>query len=568
MPYSNLVNYRENNPKKLHIIEALEKAAESGPGFFNVLDRKNQENILSFAKVLDAGRRAANFLLNRGVRRGQRIIILLPTSEEFLTSFFGALMAGAVPVPIASPLTFGSLDRYFQNLRNIIANSKCSFFLTNKRIKQSLADNAFAGIEPIEIIDVMDIGDEKRIHGGLPSLDPADAAFIQYTSGTTGAPKGAVISNRAVMHNCNGIKLMMGVSSDAVAVSWLPLFHDMGLVGMLLTGLFLECQIHLMPPESFMMKPLRWLENISRYKGTISTAPNFSYKYCCKRIDDKDIDSLDLSSWKFALNGAEPVCAETVLDFQEKFSSAGFLPNAFLPVYGMAENSLAATFSSIDSPCRVQQIDRTILGSKHIAIAATAGAPAVKVVSVGKPLPGQEISIVGADGEVLEEFHVGKIMIKSPSCMEGYFNNPEETEKVLQGGWLDTGDLGYMSSGRLYITGREKDLIIKMGRNYYPYDIERVAGEAEGVRNGCVAAFSVQNHETGSEDIVIMAETKLKGVDLDAFKKRINASVLAALGVGADFIVPVPPKTIVKTSSGKIKRTDCQKIFWKGLQND
>jgi len=560
-----------SSPDALTMVEALHRASETGAAIY-ISDNKGREKELAFKNILEKSRHIANFLLNRGLKRGDKAIILLPTSEEFLYAFFGASLAGGVPVPLAGPLSFGGMERYFENLSGIIKNSEASFLLASKKTADCLCGNSPHGQTKLIAVDIAAIGEEKPLHKGLPSPDPDAAAFIQYTSGTTGAPKGAVITNRALMHNCHAIKLGAGLSSDTVVASWLPLFHDMGLVGVLLAGLYIKCAIHLMPPESFMYKPHRWLETISRHRATIATAPNFAYKYCCKRIKDKKMDGLDLTAWKHALNGAEPVSAKTLAEFADKFQAVGFAAEAFLPVYGMAENTLAATFPSPCEPTIVDRIDSDILSQKNIAQQAAQhadnGAKAVSIVSVGSPLAGQQIKIVGDNDRILEERRVGRILIKSPSLMQGYFNNEKATEEAFCDGWLETGDLGYAADGRLFVSGRLKDVLIKQGRNYYPYDLEQVVGGVEGVREGCVAAFSLFNPESGSEDIVVLAEAGPNAPEPKELKKKINAAVISTLGVAADKVEIAPARTIPKTSSGKIKRSLCKEMYRKGFHED
>ncbi len=557
-----------NNPHSNTIIEALEVAARSSGNGINLLNHRNRGVFHSYRDILQESRRYANYLLNRGLRPRDRVIILLPTTVDFLHAFFGTLLAGGVPVPTAPPFSFGKIEKYLGNLTHIIRSSGARFFLTFPRVKLAIGP-AFAGGNNIsEVVMTRDIGDEAPIHGGFPAADPTAPALFQYTSGTTGLPKGAMLSNRAIMSNCHGTATGLHLFGGVVAVSWLPLFHDMGLIGSVLTGMYIEAQLHVMSPESFVMQPRRWLENISRYKAMITPAPNFAYHLCCRSIKDDQLDGLDLSSWKIALNGAEPVDKATVDTFQEKFSRVGFSSKALFPVYGMAENCLAATFPLPESPFETELVSREQLETQGLArqidpqaTGSSSGALPVYTVSVGYPLAGQEIRIVDKQGSTLLERQVGEILVHGPSLMDGYHDNPAETSRILRDGWLYTGDLGYVSQKRLFVTGRKKEMIIKMGRNYYPYDIERIAGQVDGVRKGCLAAFSAFNTERGSEDLVLVAETRATESQWSVIQKRINGELLSSLGVRADKIIIVPAKTVPKTSSGKVQRLLCKKLF-------
>ena len=569
-PLSHVVNDVPCEPRASSLIDALEQGAASGGLCLDLLDGRNRPHELTYADLLAGARRWAAHFAERGLTRGAPVVLLLPTSADFVFAFYGIQIAGGVPVPCAPPFTFGGLEKYVRNLKHVVRDCGAEMFVTNARFKKAIGSVLADADNRVRHLVLDSDVPEARVPDSLrfPPLQPTDVAFLQYTSGTTGRPKGVVLTHGNLLANVHGIGVGLGIGPDDVGMSWLPLFHDMGLIGVLFTCLYWQIPVHVMAPEHFILHPHRWLENITRFRVTLSPAPNFAYHLCMRRVTEEQFAQLDLSSWRIALNGAEPVDHETVARFQERFAAVGFGARVLFPVYGMAENSLAATFPDIENPYVVREIDREILEQQGRAVPARrrtdpAGGPApFKAVSVGYPLSGQEIAVVDGRGAVVPENRVGEILVRGPSVTLGYHHNAEETDRAIRDGWLHTGDLGFVSERRLFVTGRKKELIIRMGRNYYPYDIERTAAEVDGVRKGCLAAFASPNAETGSEDIVLVAETReTDEAARERMKKEINAALLASLGVRADRIVLAPPRTIPKTTSGKIQRSACRQRY-------
>jgi acyl-CoA synthetase (AMP-forming)/AMP-acid ligase II len=392
----------------------------------------------------------------------------------------------------------------------------------------------------------------------LPSVSGSDIAFLQYTSGTTGNPKGVMISHRAVCANTYGIARGMKQTSDDVGVSWLPLFHDMGLIGALLRAVCHPTPLHVMPPERFIVKPAGWLKLMSDVGGTLSPAPNFAYDLCTARAGE--LEGVRLDRWRVALNGSEPVHAPTLSRFFEKFGPLGFDPAAMMPVYGMAEATLAVTFSPVGQNVRALGLDRKSL-EEDGRVVLSGEAAARLAISVGPPLAGTSVSVVDESGRVVPEGVVGEVRVSGPSVMDGYFRNETASAAVLSDGWLSTGDLGFVHGGSLYIAGRAKEMVIKGGRNLYPYDVERVVGELTGVRLGGVAAFGRVNEATGTDDLVVVAETSEKDPTVrEALTRSIRGEVLAVLGVGVDDVRLWPVGGVPRTSSGKIRRKECKRL--------
>jgi acyl-CoA synthetase (AMP-forming)/AMP-acid ligase II len=375
-----------------------------------------------------------------------------------------------------------------------------------------------------------------------------------------------VLSHRALLVNAFMIGERTEMNSRDGGISWLPLFHDMGLIGALITSLHWRYPLVMMPTESFLMHPRRWLQWISKKRLTMSVAPNFAFQTAVERVPEKVLGDLDLSSWRLAFNGSEMVRSATLRSFSERFAPRGFKDSAHQPVYGMAENALAATFPSKDKLWSSLVIDRLSLEADNLARAPRdEHALRADFVSVGTPLAGVSVEIRSSDGHPLCEGQAGMIYIKSPSLMDGYFQQEQKTQAVLRDGWLQTGDIGFISDGELYITGRSKELIIKRGRNYYPDDIEMVASEAAGPKVLRVAVIGCENAAEGTEDIVLMLEThSLLAEERERIERDVNGALISALGIRADVTAFVPPRTITYTTSGKVQRAPLRERYLSG----
>jgi len=509
--------------------------------------------------ALEAARRWGALLRSRGIERGDRIPILMPTGHAFVEAMLGTMLAGAVPVPLATPMTFGSVDRYMLNLAAIVADSGARLLVSYPRIVDAIASDTTLRGAIRDVVTEADLEGLAPSNLRAPSLGSRDAAFIQYTSGTTGRPKGAIISHGALVSNAFAIAHGLGIGPDAVGASWLPMFHDMGLVGVLLTSICHPYPVHVMSPESFIMRPARWLDLISRVGATLSPAPNFAYELCVARAGEPDLREVRLDSWRVALDGAEPVHASTAERFSRRFAPIGFRADALMPVYGMAEATLAVTFPGLDSKLQTLPIDRDVLEQQGRAQPRDGGHPAV---SVGGPVAGTSLRVVDDRGREVPEGQVGEILVQGPSLMDGYFRNEQASAGVLVDGWLRTGDLGFVQASRLFVTGRAKELIIKGGRNFHPYDIERVAAEVDGVRLGAVAAFGRPNEDTGTDDIVVIIEASQTNEDRRArIMSDVRGELLAVLGVKPDEVRVCAVGAVPRTTSGKIRRAECARIF-------
>lgn len=537
--------------------EAVESAARSGAHLW--LGQGDQPPArFSYRQLVERAHLAAHNLLALGLEPGDRVLLMLPTSEAWLVAFFGTLFAGGVAVPLGPVFSFGGLERYARTIRHIALDSGARFFVGTPAVEPYLPLLREDNPALREFIRPERLSEPLRNGPLLPSASPEDLAVLQYTSGTTGLPKGVMLSHRAVLANAFMIGQRVSMSPNDVGVSWLPLFHDMGLVGALMTSVYWHYPLFLLPPESFLLHPRRWLQAISCVRATLTVAPNFAYQMAVDRIGDRHLRELRLDSLRCAFNGSEPVRPATLRAFTARFAACGLDTRAVLPVYGMAENTLAATSPAAGEHWISQRLDRAGL---ELGARVSTGCPGgsgveTELVSVGTPLAGVSVAVRGVSGEDLPPRSVGEVVLKSPSIMDGYWGKPEETGRVLRDGWLRTGDLGFIHEGRLYLTGRVKELIIKRGRNHYPEEIEQLASEVGGRRVLQAAAFSSPNERSGTEDIVLVVEARaLSSAERQELEQEINGALIGVLGVGADVVVFVPPHSIPRTTSGKIQRS-------------
>jgi fatty-acyl-CoA synthase len=547
-----------SEPPHRTLVGALEAAAvERDPLLTMHLGR--QSTALDGRALLEGAWRFGRVLRWAGVRPGDPVPILLPTSTDFVHALLGTMMVGAIPAPLAHPMTFGGVERYVRNLAGVVEDAGARCLVTTARLREA------AAVDPVlsKRITAVIVPEEGLAQAGsvgsvTHAVSPEDAALLQYTSGTTDRPKGVVISHRALTANANAIArgLRLDPAGD-VGVSWLPLFHDMGLIGVLLTALCHPYPVHLLRPESFVMQPRRWLELICEVGGTVSAAPNFAYDLCTSRVKEP-LGDVNLRSWRAALNGAEPVQLATLERFGARFSESSFDASAFLPVYGLAESTLAVAFPQVGDALQVCHLDRaSIEPGGHVRMCS--GAEALAVPSVGPPVEGTSVRIVHEGGGVPEAV-LGEVQVAGPSLMDGYFHNEAASAEALQGGWLRTGDLGFLHQGKLYLVGRAKEVIIKGGRNYYPHDVERIAVAVTGGA-GAAAAFAEQNATTGTEDLVVVVESRERDPDARArIANEVRGELLAVLGVKADQVLVCGFGGLPRTTSGKVRRVECRRL--------
>lgn len=530
---------------------------------FTVVDLDGRSERISFADLEARALRLATGLRERGLRQGDRVLICLPTSLDLLVSVYGVLAAGAVCVPLYPPFGSYRLDTWREQASTIARFSQPRGAVVEGPVRLHMRAVLEAHGPDLFLAEPAEL--ESRGLAERARVLAEDLVFIQFTSGTTRRPRGVAISHSALMANIEGIIAAMSLTEEDVSVSWLPPYHDMGLVGHIFTPVRRGLHQHLMPPLRFLFHPLRWLELCSEVQATQTTAPNFAYSMCARRITAADRRRLDLAPLRTALNGAELVQAGTLEAFCAAFAEAGFSPSAFRPVYGLAEATLAVTFP-MSGGARVDWVDRRELASQQVARTAPPGqAQSQAFVSVGVPLSGTELRIVDEQRRELAEREVGEICVRGPSLMDGYYNNPSATAEVIRDGWLHTGDLGYLAGGELHVIGRRKEIIIKAGRNYLPHDFETACDEVPELRPGRAAAFGISNRQTGTEDVALLVEVRDAARCQDAaLQQRVAAVVQARTGVRPDRIELLAPGTLPKTTSGKMQRLLLREMLDRG----
>lgn len=543
--------------------EVIEKRTRlSGSREWLTLYSKNKiECKVTFTDLLEGAYSWADHLSKIGVAPGERLLLVLPTERAFYESYWGILLAGAVPVPAYPPTHLGHMAEYLENLGKIVGNCGARFMITNCQVRplvaplQQVIGSDFRFVLPEEVI----VG----VSYSAKPISGSDLAFLQYTSGSTGNQKGVMLSHENLLSNIRAIGNWLQFKPDDIAVSWLPLYHDMGLIGLMICALYWDLLVIAMSPVDFLRDPSRWFKIISDHRGTMSAGPNFAYSLAARKVRPADLEGIDLSSWRLALCGGEPIFPSTIERFTQRFKPYGFQPEAFFPAYGLAEGTLAATFSDLDSPPRLAYLDPTGLNVQGQAISISPGNGSRAIVSVGKPVKHVEIRVVDPENRQLDEGLLGEVLVRGPSVMKGYFDNPEETAKTIVGGWLYTGDLGFILEGNLYITGRKKDMIIQAGRNYFAEDVEAAASGVKGVRPGGLCAIAVENPDRGTEDMVLVAEIS-KGSDRDSLSSKLKTTIFEATGCRPDQVVLVPPRSLPKTSSGKLQRFKTKTLYLNG----
>lgn len=519
---------------------------------------------LTHGELWDQARAVAANLQDWGLAPGEAVAMMLPTSLDFFRAFMGVLIAGGVPVPIYPPLRASQIEDHLRRQVGILVNANAVLLLSDESALPA------ARILRASVASLRAAFTVTRLQGtgrtGPPAMRrPQDTALLQYTSGSTGQPKGVVLSHANLLANIRAMGEALHAGAGDVFVSWLPLYHDMGLIGAWLGSLYHGVPLYLMPPQLFLSRPSRWLRAISDHRATISAAPNFAYEILATRVPDDELQGVDLSTWRAALNGAEPVQATTLQRFAQRFAASGFDPHAMMPVYGLAECGVGLAFPPLARGPRIDSIDRGVLETSGRAVPAAQGRPAMQVVCCGLPLPAHEIRVVDAQGQELPERGEGRIEFRGPSATAGYLRNPDATRALFHGDWLDTGDVGYVAEGELHLTSRAKDLIIRAGQHIHPYDLEEALGALPGIRRGCVAVFPATDPGGGTERVVVLAETRVQEAGQRAeLHARVADLTLAVLGVPADDIVLAEPRTVLKTSSGKIRRAACRALYEQG----
>ena len=538
--------------------EALAQGARADAGY--CFGSGDGERRRSYAELQQASLRTAGALRAAGLRRGDLVGLVLPDAEQFLTTLFGASIAGITPASIYPPSTTSDLPRYLELTVSILRASRARAVVTSRALAPWFEDARRLCPELSFVLSAESFDGPALEPDRLPAL--GDIAFVQFTSGSTSSPKGVALTHANVSANIDAFLGPSAVAASAgdLGVSWLPLNHDMGLVGMALGALYTKRTCVLLPPETFVRRPVEWLRAITRHRATVSFAPNFAYDLCVRRV--KDLTGLDLSSWRVAGCGAEPIHPPTLAAFAEKFGPAGFRDTSFLPCYGLAEHVLAATFPPRGRRPRTEIVSADELTGERVAVPHDGTGTSLALVSCGSALPGHRLQIVGEDGRAVDERHVGEILLAGPSVMLGYYGQDALTAQTIRDGWLHTGDLGYLSGGELFVCGRAKDLIIVNGRKYHPQDLEWAVDALGGVRRGRVVAFGAT--ERGHADRVVIVVEPSGTVPADVLTVTIRREISDLFGLYVDDVALVRSGTVGRTTSGKVQRAATKARYEQG----
>lgn len=548
------------------VVQAIEDAAKSTATGYRFVDENSEaEPFFSHAGIERASARFGGALQALGLEKGDRVALILPDNADFVFAFLGAVRAGIVPVPIYPPTGLGKLSGYLENTLHIVDKSGAKVLVTTGEIRRLL------GTVQASAPGLRKVADVDELKAQREELRPVkvalhDTCFLQFTSGSTSRPKGVTLTHENLAANIHAIMdLGLGVTPADHGVSWLPLYHDMGLIGFVLAPLYHVNSITFLPPLLFLKRPAKWIETMARHRGTISFGPNFAYALCVKRIKDSEVAHLDLSSWRVAGCGAEPIRADNLRAFADKFERIGFNHRAFISCYGMAEATLAVSFSPLGQGVIVDAVDAQKLWSEQRA-EPREGEEAAQVVSCGRAFPEHDVAVFSPDDakseHPLPERSVGELRLRGPSLMTGYYGEPELTQQAFAGGWLKTGDLGYLAGGNVHICGRSKEVIIVNGRNYYPQDLEWEASRVEGVRKGNVIAFGTMKPTMDRERVVIALETAVPAGELrEKLKGEVRRVVQQAIGLTVDDVIPLDVGVLPKTSSGKLQRAKTRELY-------
>ncbi|MCB9707745.1 MAG: fatty acyl-AMP ligase [Myxococcales bacterium] len=540
----------------LDCLEALPPSTDRGLRF---IDAQGGEHFFAWPELTREAKRRAYALRQKGLRQGDRLALIVPEGHDFVLSFLGAMAAGIVPVPIFPRATFKAIDTYHDTVAHTLRASQATMLLSTLAMKPYLEavlsrDVPVARIETIEEV-YASLGPELN----CPQLHSNDLCFLQFTSGSTSQPKGVMVTHGNLIANARAFLGPKGLDrrSDDIGVSWLPLYHDMGLIGFILGVLVMDIPVIILPTASFARNPRLWLDTIRKHKGTLTFAPNFAYTLVVKRLHRDSLDGWDLSHLRVAGCGAEPINPHTMRAFTERLAPVGFRPEAILPTYGMAEATLAITFADHAASMKTDIVDAQAL-QQGVAIPAERSTQTpVELVCCGKPFPGHELCIWDDAGTPLKERMVGEIVVRGPSVTQGYYNNAEATQAAWRDGWLLTGDLGYLADGELYICGRSKDLIIINGANHYPQDLEWLVDTLPGVRRNNVVAFS--SIVDGEEKLVLIAEGA--SGDAQSLRSTIASTITQSTGLAVHEVGVVPAGSLPKTSSGKVQRRKTKQLY-------
>jgi fatty-acyl-CoA synthase len=533
-------------------------AAVGHPSGVTFVDLRERETFLPWGEVRARAERAAANLVRLGVEEGDRVAIVLRTEPAFLDALFGAWLAGAVPVPLYPPVRLGRMDEYVAATGRMIAVSGARLVVSAGGTRRLLGGAVERGGPALGCVDAEALGSVPARLAREP--DPDALGLVQFSSGSTVDPKPVALTHRALAAMADALVAETRADARDVLVSWLPLYHDMGLIAGLLGAMSYPGPLVLIPPEHFLARPALWLRAIARHRGSISAAPSFAYAYAADRVTDRDLEGASLSSWRLATDGAEPVSGAAMRRFAARFAPHGFAPGALVPVYGLSEAALAVTFARPGGPLAGLGVDGVRLARDRVVLPGDR-----EVVSVGRPIAGVALDVRDDAGRSLPEGRLGRIWVRGPSLLREYLGDPEATARVLRDGWLDTADLGFVAGGELYVHGRAKDVVIVRGANHAPEEFEAPLAGVPGLRPGCAVALGFAPPGGSGEALLVLAERARDAAEDDALvESGARRAILEATGIAPDTVRLLPPGALPRTSSGKLRRQEALRRFLAG----
>lgn len=546
------------------LVEAIEQVGHHHPEIgFTFQNMKGEERQYTFKEIEVVTQHRAAALQQLGLTKGDRAGLVILEPEDFVLTFFAMLRIGVVPVPLYPPVSLGNLDAYFDRTTRVLSDAQAKLIVASGKLQNIL----YSLVDRIPTVSTLLKAEELHDASGtpdLPVIEPDDLAFLQYTSGSTSDPKGVMVTHRCLAANSHAIvgdHLGARPEKGDVGVSWLPLYHDMGLIGFVIATYFYGMPVVFIPTLRFLRRPSCWLETIHNHRGTIAFAPNFAYALATKKAKPADLEKWDLSCVRHLGCGAEPINPQCMDNFTNLFHEHCDLPKtAILPAYGMAEATLAISLKPVDEQMVTNVVDAEAFQSDGAVTPARTGQTSIEHVSCGIPFPGHEVAVFTEQDERLGEGREGELCVSGPSITPGYFNNPAATAKTFRNGWLHTGDLGYILNGQVYVTGRMKDLIILNGRNIHPQSVEWAVASVDGVRKGNVVAFSRPGAH--SEELIVALETREEATP--EFLASIRSAVQKELSVSLTDVVCLPVGALPKTSSGKLQRRKTRSQYLQG----
>lgn len=525
------------------------------------------DKTITYRDLIHGANRYALTYAKQGIKKGEVVILILQHGEDLVYSFWGAILHGAIPSIMPFLTEKLAPGKYRADLASLISITKPTTIVTYPEFEKEIRDALSEGdsVKNIILTNQIESSSSYAAEDGVWSDE--DIVVLQHSSGTTGLQKGVALSHRAILNQLNAYSKTLNIDNQKdVIVSWLPLYHDMGFIACFIMPVILQIPLVLMSPFDWVRAPYKLLQSVSQYHGTLSWLPNFAFNFCAQKIRERNLENVNLSSWRAIINCSEPVHVESHNLFFEKFSSYGLNYSALQTCYAMAENVFAVTQSPLDKTPVIDEIDREIFMTQRLALKGKPDSAILKMTSSGQPLPNVQVKVVDESFNEVDERFVGEIAVQSDCMLTEYFNRPDATESAMKNGWYLTGDYGYIADGELYVSGRKKDLIIVGGKNVYPQDLESLAGEVTGVRKGRCVAFGMYDEESGTEEVVIIAESESQELDKELIADAIRKHVTKNSAVAVRHVKVVDETWILKTSSGKTARSANKEMFLKELK--